>query len=213
MKTLLLSGLVALGAGFSSACNSADYGDPNKVETLTIDFGSTDLQTFADTMSASLLENPNLNYLEAPGKREDKRIIAVFGGIANETREHINTDQISRKILANLQNSGKFRFLAREESNGQDEIAEEIRFQNSGKVREDMAKAGNNQLGADVRIYGNLSDIYKEKGRSIASLGSKKKDLFYQFFMSAVNLDTGEILWSQEVPIRKTESVSLFGRG
>lgn len=213
MKTLPLLALVVLGAGLNTACSSTRYGDPDKVETVTIDYGSTDLQTFADVMTKSLLENRNLDYLDAPGKREDKRIIAVFGGIKNETREHINLDQISRRIQSNLQESGKFRFVAGGEADGQDEIADEIRFQNSGKVRDEMAKAGNNQLGADVRIYGVLSDIYKEKGRSIESLGSKKKDLYYQFFMQAVNLDTGELLWTKEADIRKTETVSLFGRG
>ncbi len=213
MKTLSLLTAAALGAGLLSACSSVNYGDPDKVETLTIDYGSTDLQAFADKMTSSLLNNRALDYLDASGKTEDKRIIAEFGGIANETREHINTNQISRRILSNLQESGKFRFVAGGEADGQGEIADAIRFQNSGKVREDMAKAGNNQLGADVRIYGALSDIYKETGRSIESLGSKRKDLYYQFFMTAVNIDTGEILWVKEEDIRKTASVSLFGRG
>ena len=76
-----------------------------------------------------------------------------------------------------------------------------------------MAKEFGKQLGADVVIYGALSDIYKERGRSIESLGSKRKDLFYQFSMSAVNVETGEILWTKTTDIRKKETVSLFGRG
>ncbi len=212
MKTLSLLALVAFGAGFTSACSSVNYGDPDKIETLTIDWGSADLQTFADYMTDSLLASPSLNYLDAAGKGADKRIIAVFGGIANETRKHINTDMVSRRIQSNLLESGKFRFVAGEEAAGQEELAKQIRFQNSGKVREIMAKAGDNQLGADVVIYGALSDIYKEKSGSLENLGTKSKDLYYQFFMSAVNIDTGELLWTKEEDIRKTESVGLFGR-
>ena len=47
----------------------------------------------------------------------------------------------------------------------------------------------------------------------MASAGSKVKDLYYQFSMSAVNVETGEILWSQTKDIRKRERVSLFGNG
>ena len=217
MKTLPLQvpflALAALGAGLLSACSSVNYGDPDKVETLTIDYGSTDLQTLADAMTTSLLNSRSLDYLDASGKTEDKRIIAVFGNIANETREHINTDQISRKILSNLQESGKFRFLAGAEADVLAELDKEIRFQQTGRVREEMVKPDNNQLGADIVIYGALSDIYKETGRSIESLGSKRKDLYYQFSMSAVNIETREILWTKEEDIRKTASVGLFGRG
>lgn len=212
MKTLSLLALAALVAGFTSSCSSVNYDDPDKVETLTIDFGSTDLQGLADYMADSLLNNRSLDYLDAAGKGEDKRIIAVFGGIANETREHLNTDMISRRILSNLQESGKFRFVTGDEAAGQEEVEKQIRFQNSGRVRDIMAKIGNNQLGADIVIYGALADIYKEKSASLESLGTKRKDLYFQFFMEAVNIDTGEILWTKEHDIRKTESTSLFGR-
>jgi len=138
----------------------------------------------------------------------------VQGGIANETREHINTAQILREMNETIVNSGRMRLVAGAEDKGQDLIAERVRFdQDSGRVRADMAKEFGKQLGADVVIYGALSDIYKERGRSIESLGSKRKDLFYQFSMSAVNVETGEILWTKTTDIRKKETVSLFGRG
>lgn len=210
MKTLPLLALLACGATLASSCGSVRYGDPDGVETTTIEYGSTDLQAFADKMTTSLLNNRSLDYLDASGKGEDKRVIAVFGGIANETREHINTDQISRRIQSNLMKSGKFRFVAGKEAEGQSEVADQIRFQRDN-VRDIMAKVGGDQIGADVVIYGALSDIYKERGRSIESLGSKKKDLYYQFYMTAVNIQTGEILWTKEEDIRKTETVSLFG--
>ncbi|MEE2939681.1 MAG: penicillin-binding protein activator LpoB [Planctomycetota bacterium] len=208
--TLLAAGTLLLG----SACSSLGYGDPDATETVTIEFGSTDLQTFASTMAESLLASPNLSFMDTSAKGDDKRVIAVQGGIANETREHINTAQILREMNVTIVNSGRMRLVAGAEDNGQDLIAERVRFdQDSGRVRADMAKEFGKQLGADVVIYGALSDIYKERGRSIESLGSKRKDLFYQFSMSAVNVETGEILWTKTTDIRKKETVSLFGRG
>ncbi len=208
--TLLAAATLVVG----SACSSLGYGDPDATETVTIEFGSTDLQTFASTMAESLLASPNLSFMDTSAKGDDKRVIAVQGGIANETREHINTAQILREMNVTIVNSGRMRLVAGAEDNGQDLIAERVRFdQASGRVRADMAKEFGKQLGADVVIYGALSDIYKERGRSIESLGSKRKDLFYQFSMSAVNVETGEILWTKTTDIRKEETVSLFGRG
>lgn len=208
--TLLAAATLLVGSG----CSSLGYGDPEATETVTIEFGSTDLQTFASTMAESLLASPNLSFMDTSAKGDDKRVIAVQGGIANETREHINTAQILREMNETIVNSGRMRLVAGAENNGQDLIAERVRFdQDSGRVRADMAKELGKQLGADVVIYGALSDIYKERGRSIESLGSKRKDLFYQFSMSAVNVETGEILWTKTTDIRKKETVSLFGRG
>ncbi|MEC8494552.1 MAG: penicillin-binding protein activator LpoB [Planctomycetota bacterium] len=208
--TLLAAATLLLGSG----CSSLGYGDPDATETVTIEFGSTDLQTFASTMAESLLASPNLSFMDTSAKGDDKRVIAVQGGIANETREHINTAQILREMNETIVNSGRMRLVAGAENNGQDLIAERVRFdQDTGRVRADMAKEFGKQLGADVVIYGALSDIYKERGRSIESLGSKRKDLFYQFSMSAVNVETGEILWTKTTDIRKKETVSLFGRG
>ena len=208
--TLLAAATLLVGSG----CSSLGYGDPEATETVTIEFGSTDLQTFASTMAESLLASPNLSFMDTSAKGDDKRVIAVQGGIANETREHINTAQILREMNETIVNSGRMRLVAGAENNGQDLIAERVRFdQDSGRVRADMAKEFGKQLGADVVIYGALSDIYKERGRSIERLGSKRKDLFYQFSMSAVNVETGEILWTKTTDIRKKETVSLFGRG
>lgn len=209
-RTILLAA-AALFAGTS--CSSLNYGDPNETETVSIEFGSTDLQTFAKTMADDLLGSPNLRYVDTSAKGQDKRVVAVHGGIANETREHINTAQILREMNETIVNSGVIRMLTGAENNGQDLIAERVRFdQDSGRVRADMAKEFGKQLGADVVIYGALSDIYKEKSGSIENLGRKTKDLFYQFSMSAVNVETGEILWTKTTDIRKRETASLFGR-
>ena len=214
MNILPLALATTLACSFSVSCSSVRYGDPDKKETTTIDWGSTDLKYFADSAAESLLESPNLAYMEGAGKGDDKRVIAAFGGIQNETSEHINTDMISRQIQAKLVNSGRIRFVARKEAAGQDEIGDEVRFQqDSGRVNPEMAKAFGSQLGADVVIYGALADISKSTGRSLESVGTKRKDVYYQFYVTAVNVTTGEILWVETRDIRKEATVGLFGRG
>ena len=215
MKALLIPTLLATAISAStSSCSGTRNVDPNEVETMDAEYGSTDMQAYATDMAEGLLNSANLEYVDTAGRGNDNRVVAIFGGIANETSEHINTAQVLRRMQEDLSNSGKFRLLPGAEANGQDLIAEQVNFQqNSGRVRADMAKAFGNQLGADVVIYGALSDIRKESGRSLENLGTKTKRNYFQLYMAATNVETGEILWSNTKDISKEQRISLFGRG
>jgi penicillin-binding protein activator len=208
MKLLSLAFLAAAFVAFQS-CSSVQYGDPQETETVSIDFGSTDLQTLSKKMVKSLIDSPNLAYLDAPGKREDKRIILYMGGVDNRTKEHIDTEAITDSVRTDLLQSGRFRFVA--DQKGQKEIGDQVRFQNDGRVNPEMAKQFGKQVGADMIVYGSLVSIEKSKHRSIESGGSKLEDVYYQFIMNAVNIETGEIIWSDKQEIRKKQRTSIFG--
>lgn len=203
-RTLLLP-LALLAA----SCSSIRYDDPGRVETLTIDYGSTDLQTLAGQMVESLVAAPQLNSLDSSGKGDDKRIIVYTGSVENRTSEHIDTEAITDKIQTALLKSGKFRFVA--DRAGQAQIDEQIRFQ-TGRVREDMLRELGKQLGADVILYGTLRSIEKRKGSSLESGGTRKVDVYYQFVLKCVDIDSAEILWQEEEELRKTERTGIFGR-
>ncbi len=205
-STLFLLAVLIATAG----CSSVRYGDPQSVETINVDWGSTDLQTFSKQMVNSLLDSPQLAYMKAPGKGDDMRVIAYMGGIQNETKEHINTDAITDSIRTELLQSGKFRFTA--DKTGQDEIGDQVRFQQeSGRVNPEMVKKFGKQIGADVVLYGALRSIEKKQGRSVESGGAKTEDTYYQFVLNCVNLESGEIIWSDKGDIRKTSKTGLFG--
>ena len=203
---LALSSLLFLGA-----CTSVQYDDPDKVETLTIDFGSTDLKTLAAAMVDSMLAAPALAYLDTEGKGDDKRIIVYTAGVNNRTSEHIDTTGITDSIRTSLLKSGRFRLAASQQ--GQDDVGEQVRFQQgSGRVDPTQAKAFGKQIGADVVLLGNLRSIEKGKPRSVESGGTKKDDVWYQFVLELTNIETGEIIWMEEKDIRKTKKTGVFGR-
>lgn len=207
MQRLLAACTLALMA----ACSSVRYDDPGRVETLTIDYGSTDLQTLSGEMVESLINEQNLNYMDSSGKTDDKRIIVYMGSVENRTAEHIDTQAITDKMQTALLKSGKFRFVA--EKAGQAEIEDQVRFQQeSGRVREDMMRSFGKQLGADVVLYGTLRSIDKRKGSSIESGGTRKEDVYYQFVLKCVDIDSAEILWQDEQELRKTSRTGIFGR-
>ena len=193
------------------ACSSVGYDDPSRTETLTIGYGSTDLQTLAADMVESLVAAPALNYLDNSAKGDDKRVLMYVGDVENRTSEHIDTQGITDKIQNQLLKSGKFRFVAADA--GQAEIGDQVRFQQgSGRVREDMMREFGKQLGAETILYGTLRSIDKKKGSSVESGGTQKKDVYYQFVLKCVNINTAEILWIEEAELRKTSKTGIFGR-
>jgi uncharacterized protein (TIGR02722 family) len=202
----LLAACAVLLAGCAS---SVKYDDPAKVETMTIDWGSTDLQTMAGAMVNSMILSPNLAYLERSGKGDDKRIVVYTGRITNRTSEHIDTEAISDRVRTALVQSGKFRLAPTPQ--GQEELAEQVRFQQgSGRVDPSQAAAFGKQIGADAVLVGNLRSIEKTKDRSLAD-PERRDDVFYQFTMELVNVETGEVIWSELKDIRKTRKKGLFG--
>jgi uncharacterized protein (TIGR02722 family) len=201
--------ILAIALGALSACSSVKYGDPSETETVNIDFGSTDLQNFSATMVKSLADSPQLAYLDGPGKREDKRIWLYMGGIDNRTQEHIDTQAIMERIQAELFKTGRFRFPAADQA--QKQIGDQVHFQNEGRFDPQTAKQFGKQIGADMILYGSLVSIEKSKGRSIESGLSKLEDVFYQFTLKAVNIETGEDVWVDLKDIRKKQRTGIFG--
>jgi hypothetical protein len=208
IRTLAL--LLPLSVGFG-ACSSVQYDDPDKVETLTIDFGSTDLKSMAAAMVDSMIAAPQLAYLDHEGKGDDKRIIIYTAGVNNRTSEIIDTTGITDSIRTSLLKSGRFRLAATDQ--GQDDLGEQVRFQQgSGRVDPGQAKAFGKQIGADVVLLGNLRSIEKGKGRSLESGGTKHQDVWYQFVLELTNIETGEVIWIEEKDLRKTGKTGLFGK-
>lgn len=206
--------LIALGLAtslFAASCSSTRYDDAQRVETVDIDFGSTDLQTLASGMVDGLIASPALQYIDHPGKENDKRVIFAFYEIENRTSEHIDTGGIKDLIEARMLESGMFRI--NNEGRSQDLIESQVRFQQgSGRVDPAMAKSFGTQIGADVVMFGTLRSIEKEGSRSLENFGTKTEDVYYQFALEAVNIQSGEIIWKKVEDLRKTKRTGLFGR-
>jgi len=209
MKTITSILIVSVSILFAS-CSSLEYDDPGRVETLTIEWGSTDLQTMAGEMVNSLGGAPALAYMDNGGKGDDKRVIMYVGDIENRTSEHIDTRSITDKMETQIIKSGRFRLVAADA--GQTEIGDQVRFQQgSGRVTPEMRRSFGKQLGADVILYGVLRSISKRKGGSFETAGTDTKDVYYQFVLRCVNIDTGELIWIEEQELRKTRRTGIFG--
>lgn len=182
--------LLALLAG---CAGTVEYGDAGAVETVTVDFGSTDLQLIAEKMVGSLLASPVLKGSEPP--------VLQMSRFRNKTDEHIDTKAITDKIRTALVRSGKVRFTAAEV---RDEIVDELEYQQkSGYVSEETRKRIGSMIGADYLLTGEMTSIRKRAGR--------KTDLYFLVTLNLVDLRTALIAWSEQKEIRKEATRPLLG--
>jgi uncharacterized protein (TIGR02722 family) len=170
------------------------YGDPTAVETLTVDWGSTDIQTVADRMVGSLVRHPAIANAARP--------VVQVSTMKNKTTEHIDTKNITDKIRTALIKTGMVRFSAVSDANP--EMLENLDYQaNSGVVSRKTAKGVGKQVGADYLLYGEVDSIVKKAGGTT--------DVYYRLTLNLVDVQSGIIEWSDEKEIRKQANRALFG--
>jgi uncharacterized protein (TIGR02722 family) len=190
-----LLGLLALSAVLS-ACETVSspvvrfdrqtsYGDSKAVETVTNEFGSTDLQMIAEKMTGSMLESPVLT----------GRPTVTISTVRNKTSEYIDTKNVMNSIQTALVKSGKVRF-----TRSIDEMqagVDELQRQNQSGLYKQNSTAKVGQLkGAKYSVEGELTSIVKQS--------SETKDVFYKFTLKLYDVEEGTIEWQEEKEIRKT---------
>ena len=105
MNAKLIMAVVAtsvLATGCATTGSAVSYGDAQAVETLTKDFGSTDLQMIAAKMVDDMLTFPPVVQMT-----QTRRPVIVLDRIHNKTQEHIDTESITDTIQNKLINSGE----------------------------------------------------------------------------------------------------------
>lgn len=198
MKVKLIASIFAATALLNGCASipSVSYGDAQSVETLTKDFGSTDLQMIATKMVDDMLSFPPIIQMT-----QNRRPVLFVDRIKNKTQEHIDTESITDTIQNKLINSGKFRFVDMTSANA---IAEQLAYQQqSGMVSKKTAARAGGHVGAEYMLNGNLSSIVKNAGG--------KSDVYYKFTLKLQNLQTGIVEWTSEKEIRKSSKRPMLG--
>jgi uncharacterized protein (TIGR02722 family) len=188
---LLLSGCATRSPTLSSG--NVEYGDSKTVETLTNEFGSTDLQTIAESMSSSLLQSPVLAAKSRP--------LVTIAEVKNHTSEYIDTKSITDSIRARILKSGLVRFAV-DTSAMQTQVDELSRQSQSGLYKKSKSLKMGNMEGADFRIEGTITSIVKR----IDDI----KDVYYKFSLQLIDNESGVMEWADEKEIRKTSNKSMF---
>ena len=173
-----------------NACSGPQvrYGDAKGVETITADYGSTDLQSIAEAMARSLLQTKVIS-----GSRDAPTV--TVADVKNKTSEYIDTRVITDKIRTQLLKSGQVRFAVN--INEMQNQVDELKRQNqSGLYKNSTVSKTGNMEGAKFRIEGSISSIVKQT--------KDIKDVYYVFNLNLINNESGLLEWADEKEIRKT---------
>ncbi len=168
---------------------NVQYGDSKAVETVTNQFGSTDLQTIAESMTRSLLQSQVITGGNRP--------LITVADVKNKTSEYIDTRSVTDSIRAQLLKSGSVRFAIDSDAM-QSQTDELIRQNQTGLYKKNTTKKIGQMQGADYRLEGNITSIVKQS--------SSIKDVYYKFSLVLIGIESGVLEWADEKEIRKTSS-------
>ncbi|HEX5769070.1 MAG TPA: penicillin-binding protein activator LpoB, partial [Burkholderiales bacterium] len=122
MKLRIVVALAAAAVLGGCAKEQTRYGDARGVETVTNEYGSTDLQLMAESMARSMLQAPVIASGNLP--------VVTVQEVRNKTSEYIDTRAITDSIRAELQKGGRVRFAV--DQAGMNQQADELKRQQSG---------------------------------------------------------------------------------
>lgn len=182
--TLALIAVAALVAG--CAQEKTTYGDARGIETVTNQFGSTDLQLIAESMARSMQQAPAIAAGNLP--------IVTVQEVKNKTSEYIDTRAITDSIRSELQKGGRVRFAV--DAPGMTQQTDEIKRQQSEYYAKEAAVEKGQMVGAQYRMEGNITSIVKQN--------KDTRDVYYKFNLQLWNIRNGLLEWSDEKEIRKT---------
>ena len=185
-NALAILGLCALLGLAGCAKDQVRYGDARGVETVTNEFGSTDLQLIAESMTRSMLNAQVVAGGNLP--------IVTVQEVKNKTSEYIDTRAISDSIRSELQKSGRVRFAV-DAAEMRQQIEELERQQSEFYDPENSTEIGK-MVGAAYRMEGNITSIVKQ--------AKDVKDVYYKFNLQLWNVRNGLLEWTDEKEIRKT---------
>ncbi|MCE3268833.1 MAG: penicillin-binding protein activator LpoB [Burkholderiales bacterium] len=183
-STIFLS--VASCGSFTPA--TAQYVDPNAVNNLTTNFTMTDLQLVSQAMADSLISTGKLNKCKT----------YTVSKVANKTDQYIDTETITQSIVNRLGNSSAVKAIYVLSGSEMQNQTDELDRQNQSGLynKSTTAKVGN-MKGAQCRIDGFVNSI------STSNSGTKTEMVQYQYNMKLINVEAGEMVWSNEKPLAK----------
>ena len=184
LATLLIAAVAIAVAGCAKP--KTRYGDAGAVETVTNEFGSTDLQMLAEQMTQSMLQTPVIEGGNLP--------IVTIQEVRNKTSEYIDTRAITNRMRSTLQKSRRVRFAV--DAAEMQRQKEELERQASELYDQEKAVRQGKMVGAGYRLAGEITSIVKET--------KDVKDVYYQLFLSLTDIQSGIEEWSETKDIRKT---------
>ena len=198
MKTVVkitLSGL--LMAGLMSGCapktERIDMNNDNGAQVMGLDY--RDFNEAASKAVQSMLMSGALD------KKNGDRYILAISRVSNDTMQHIDTDQLIKKIRVELLKSGKVVVTTAVGANG----AEDKMSMDARKLRENDEFNQNTVQKKGTLVAPDMSLSGKILQRNVA-MDDGKQQVEYYFMLSLTEIKTGLAWWEGETVIGKRGS-------
>lgn len=190
IKTLISGSILisVCACGALSPSPTASYVDPNSVNNLTTNFTMTDLQMVSQSMADSLISSGRINKCKT----------YTVSKVMNKTDQYIDTATITQSIVNKLGNSNAVKSRYVISSDEMQNQTDELDRQNqSGLYNSNTTAKIGNMKGAQCRIDGFVNSITSYNN------ATKTQLVQYQYNMKLINVEEGEMVWSNEKPLSK----------
>ncbi len=177
-----------------SACakvQKIDMHNDTGAQVMALDY--RDFQQAASEATQSMLKSPALNIVNG------KRHVLAISEVRNDTMQHIDTDQLIKKIRIELLNSGKV-FVTTAVGGAEDKMNQESRDLRGNDEFNSVSIAKKGTLQApDMSLSGKILQ------RNI-NMGDSKQQVEYYFMLTLTDLKNGLAVWEGESIIGKRGS-------
>jgi uncharacterized protein (TIGR02722 family) len=192
--TIILAVVGVLFSACATKTTNIDIDNDKGEAVMGLDY--RDFQGAAQDMVESLLSSG------AVTKKDGSRYVLVVSKVVNDTMQHIDTDQLVKKIRVGLLQSGKVVVTTAVGLNGaEDKMSMHAREELRGNVEFDQKSVA----GKGSMIAPDLSLSGKILQRNI-SVDSKTQRVEYYFQMTLTDIKTGLAYWEDERIVAKRGS-------
>jgi penicillin-binding protein activator len=169
----------------AAGCAHSVYVAPDSVTQIDDKYSDTDMRMMSEDMTRSLIKTPKIANASNPP------VVAILD-IGNKTSQHINTADITDKLMMAMLRSGRMRFVDRKILK---DAAKELALSSNGMIDPAQAKKLGKMTAADLLLTGEITAINRVHARMSMT--------YYRLSMHLTDLETNEILWADETEIKK----------
>ncbi|MGV8058353.1 MAG: penicillin-binding protein activator LpoB [Smithellaceae bacterium] len=189
--------LLIILISFVAGCGPTIRYEIKDEETVTgSDWSAKDLKDVSDYMAASIKKSA---FISSSQYISEKPRWMLARDMKNETDEHVNTRTIMEKIRTRLINGGIANFI---DDQAIEDILNQMKLQQSGLFDNKTVAQVGKLVGARMILRGAISSIRKKTDR--------QDIIYYNVTLQLVNIQTGEIIWTDEKEIQRLTSKSMF---
>lgn len=195
MNILIRFAIIVAVVAFSGCADKTEYvnlADSKEYTSVGLDYH--DIQDAAQKSIDSLIAS---SYAKKISK--DKPKVLVISTVINDTMQHIDTEQLTRKITREMRNSGKFVLSIAMGTSSDSMIHTARKARNNDEYNQYTTVEKGELIAPELSLSGKV--VQKN-----TKISSGKQRIDYYFLLTLSDIKSGLVLWDDEVNIIKVGS-------